>query len=71
MTECMFKRDVSCENDQDDKNSRWLNMLATKVVLLVLTYTDENDGKSGRKNRNLDDEVVHQFAMKATDTVLE
>ena len=46
-------------------------MLATKVVMLVLTYTDENDGKSGRKNRNLDDEVVHQFAMEAPDTVLE
>ena len=48
-----------------------MNLLATKVVMLVLAYTDENDGKSGRKNRNLDDEVVHQFAMEAPDTVLE
>ena len=64
MTECVFKREVTCEDDEADGISRWLIMLAAKVVLLVLAYNDEWDGGSGRKSKNLDDEAVLTNALE-------
>ena len=64
MTECVFKREVTCEDDEDDGISRWLIMLAAKVVLLVLAYNDECDGGSGRNCKNLDDEAVLTNALE-------
>ena len=51
MTECVFKREVTCEDDEDDGISRWLIMLAAKVVLLVLAYNDECPGGKGDGER--------------------
>ena len=49
MTECIFKRGVTCEDVEDDEISGWLIMLAAKVVVLVLAYNDDGDGNIGRK----------------------
>ena len=58
MTECIFKRGVTCEDVEDDEISGWLIKLAAKVVVLVLAYNDDGDGNSGRKSKNLDNEAV-------------
>ena len=58
MTECIFKRGITCEDVEDDETSGWLIKLAAKVVVLVLAYNDDGDGNSSRKSKNLDNEAV-------------
>ena len=64
MTECIFKRGVTCEDVEDDEISGWLIMPATKVVVLVLKYNDNGDGNIKRKNKNLVNEAVLTNALK-------
>ena len=64
MTECIFKRGVTCEDFEDDEISGWLIMPATKVVVLVLKYNDNGDGNVKRINKNLVNEAVLTNALK-------
>ena len=52
VTKCIFKRNITCEDVQDDDISGWLIMLTAKVVVWVLTYNDDGDESSRRKSKN-------------------